>query len=202
MNLQEKINASISYTEYRQLIDQLLEKGLSTELDAVPESYAEYSALNVTRMNRLDKKTELTPAVLSAIGQVKEQYTWLTLTEGWCGDAAQNLPIFEKVAQASQHIELRLVLRHEHPELMDAYLTNGGKSIPKIIVIRKRDGEVVTTWGPRPAPVQEMMMEYKHDTSPDKPPYSELTKQVQLWYARDKTKTTQSELVGVLNAMS
>lgn len=193
--LQEKIAKSMSYAEYRELIATLVAEGKTTGPNQ-SEELAGYTALNAHRMKRLDKNTVLEPAVLDGLAAIERKQTWLVLTEGWCGDAAQNLPILAKMAEANPNVELRLVLRDDNLDLMDAYLTNGGRSIPKLIALDSESLAELGTWGPRPAPVQQMMMDYKAD--PNKPPYSEFNKTIQLWYARDKTRTAQGEFGALL----
>ena len=69
------------------------------------------------------------------MSQLKDNFTLLVLAEGWCGDAAQILPVINKIAEYSSLIDLKVVCRDENPELMDQFLTNGSKSIPKVIII-------------------------------------------------------------------
>jgi hypothetical protein len=134
----------------------------------------------------------------SAVQNLKGSYTWLVLTEAWCGDAAHSLPVMAKMAKLNPNVDLRLLLRDEHLELMDEHLTNGGRSIPKLVIIDNETNETVAEWGPRPAPVQQIMLDYKSDTGPDKLPYDEFNKKVQLWYSRDKNATTQAEFTTLL----
>src|SRR5690349_7850356 len=95
----------ICYDEYRRLINALIMIGKSTaKKDS--ENLLEYSKLNVTRMNRLDKTIELIPELEELVEKIDAPQTWLTLTEGWCGDAAQIVPVFEKIAQLNSNIDL------------------------------------------------------------------------------------------------
>ena len=127
--LQEKIANAMSYAVYRDLMATLAEEGKTTGPNQ-SEEMAGYTSLNEHRMKRLDKRVELQQPVLDGLAQINRKQTWLVLTEAWCGDAAQNLPILAKMAEANPNVELRLVLRDENLDLMDAYLTNGGRSIP------------------------------------------------------------------------
>ncbi len=117
------------------------------------------------------------------------------LTEAWCGDAAQIIPLMAKVADASPLITLKLLLRDEYPEVIDAYLTNGSRSIPKLICLTE-DLKEVGTWGPRPAEAQQLMNDFKQQ-HPDED-YQALAKEMQLWYARDRTRAIQKEFVKLL----
>ncbi|ANU16557.1 thioredoxin family protein [Planococcus maritimus] len=94
------------------------------------------------------------------IDKLKQQrVNILAITEDWCGDAMMVNPILRKLAEAGD-LEVRCVYRDDNPELMDRYLTNGGKSIPKYIFLSE-SGEVMGSWGPRSPKVQQMVDEKK-----------------------------------------
>ena len=190
---EEVISGGLSYEEYR---EELKRRIAHPEGDSYSESLMEYTVLNDKRMDRLDKTIELDSELVEQLSSVNDKMTWVVLTEGWCGDAAQNIPAIAKMAEQSEHIELKLIYRDEHPDVMDAYLTNGGKSIPKLVCLNE-DLDVLWTWGPRPAPVQERMMEHKANPTGS---YEELAKELHLWYAKDKTSTIQNEFKHLLNS--
>ncbi len=199
----EVVNHSMTYEAYRRLTDELLAQGKTTGGNH-SEVMVHYTQLNVVRMNRLDKTARLLENVKAQLQYINRPMIWLTLTEAWCGDAAQAIPVLQKMADASDHIELRLILRDEHPDIMNAFLTNGGRSIPKVILLDARTLEVLGAWGPRPAEVQEMVMaaraglEVLTDKEAKKKRYQELTAAAQKWYARDKTKSIQEEFMAVV----
>src|SRR5690625_5517006 len=85
-------------------------------------------------MLRWEKRFKLDSAQEEAIKEFDQNLIWLVISEGWCGDAAHALPIINKLAEANEKINLLIVLREENLELMDAFLTNEGVSIHKIIV--------------------------------------------------------------------
>ena len=116
--------------------------------------------LNDRRMKRLDKTIKISEETIQEFQKVKQPQTWLVLTEGWCGDAAQNLPILDKIASDTANIDLKIVLRDENLDLMDLFLTNGGRSIPKLIALDK-DNNVLDFWGPRPTIATKMVADYK-----------------------------------------
>lgn len=185
----------MTYEEYRRLIDALIMVGRST---AHHESanLLEYSKLNVARMNRLDKTIELLPALQQVVQQVTAPQTWLVLTEGWCGDAAQIIPVLHKIALLNPNISLRLLLRDEHPDLMDAYLTQGrSRSIPKLIVLNDQSEELFT-FGPRPTVLQELFYHMKANAMSN----DAIKEEIHRWYAQDKTVSTQQELLQLLQA--
>ncbi|MCB0561388.1 MAG: thioredoxin family protein [Lewinellaceae bacterium] len=196
----EVIGRSMTYDAYRQLTDELLAQGKTTG-ENHSEAMIHYTQLNVARMNRLDKTTRLLEATREQLQHVNRPMIWLTLTEAWCGDAAQIIPVLQKIAEASELVELRLILRDEHPEIMNAFLTNGGRSIPKVILLDAQTLDVLGSWGPRPAVVQEMVMaaradmEALTDKEAKKERYQELTAAAQKWYAKDKTQSIQEEFL-------
>lgn len=81
----------------------------------------------------------------------------LAITEDWCGDAMLNNPIIRKVAEAAG-VEVRTVLRDEDTDLIDRYLTNGGRAIPLYLILNE-SGEVIAKWGPRAPELQKYVMD-------------------------------------------
>jgi hypothetical protein len=192
-----RLATAYSYAAYRQLIDKLLAEGRTTG-PKQSEALTHYTRLNVQRMERLDKTTRLLPELAEAAAQVPGQYEWLILTEGWCGDAAQIVPVLEAVAQASGgRIRTHYMLRDEHPDLMDRYLTRGGRAIPKLLVLDAERLHEVAQWGPRPAEAQTLYWELKDQQLP----YEELAIALHTWYAKDKTRRTQQELLALLRGL-
>src|SRR4051812_34707057 len=99
------IAKAISYDEYRRMIDAFIMIGKSTaKKDS--DNLLEYSKLNVVRMNRLDKTIEVIPELKQVVEQIDKTETWVILTEGWCGDAAQTIPVFDKLAKLNSNIQL------------------------------------------------------------------------------------------------
>lgn len=190
----------MTYTAYRQLTDELLAQNKTTGLNQ-SEALLHYTKLNVTRMNRLDKTTVLTADTLEKLADITEPQIWLVLTEAWCGDAAQVVPVMNKLAEANPNIILRFILRDENPAVMDAFLTNGTRSIPKLIAINPDTLEVFATWGPRPQVLQDILMPQLQEIKQIQDP--ELRKQrmdewktlAQSWYNKDKTQNTQADLL-------
>jgi len=186
---------SHSYVEYRKLVTDLLSEGKSTGSQQ-SESLTNYSKLNEARMNRLEKTIIISEDVISKLQHLNNHYIWLVISEGWCGDAAQILPILNKMALASnKKIDLRIVLRDENDELMNQYLTNGGRAIPKIIVICKEAGIVRADWGPRPKGATELMNNHKRDVGAID---EKIKTDLQLWYLADKGISVQQELVEIM----
>ena len=191
--IQNSLEKALSYNEYRDLVSDLLSQGKSTGPNQ-SDDLLNYSKLNDKRMKRLDKTVKLTKETLAKIKDVKEPQTWLVLTEGWCGDAAQNLPVINKIAEENPNINLKLVLRDENLELMDEFLTNGGRSIPKLIALNQ-ENEVINTWGPRPTTATKMVVDYKEKHgSLD----ADFKTDLQVWYNKNKGENTQEDIVSML----
>lgn len=189
--------AAYTYTTYRQLIDSLLAEGKTTGPEQSAE-LTEYTALNVQRMQRLDKTVKLEPALVAAATGLQGQYIWLIITEGWCGDAAQLVPVMEAIAQASQgHLTTRYVLRDEHPALIDQYLTGNSRAIPKLVVLDPSTLTEITHWGPRPALAQELVQRLKAEGAS----HDDLSRELHTWYAHDRTQTTQAELLALVQSL-
>ena len=183
----------LTYNQYFELTEQLVNDGRTTGLDQ-SEAMVEYTKLNLHRMNRLNKTISIGAELSEKLRNMTCPIHWALLTETWCGDAAQNVPILAKMAELAPSIELRLLLRDEHLDIMDKFLTNGGRAIPKLIIL-DASMNVIGTWGPRPKEVQDMVMENKRTGGM---PYSEFAKAVQKWYAQDKGVFLQKEMEEVL----
>jgi hypothetical protein len=187
---------SITYNEYRNTIDALLKEGKSTGNEQ-SEALTHYSELNVTRMNRLDKTIKITPEFTQQLQQCQNNYIWLVISEGWCGDAAQLVPVFHKMAELSPRIELKIALRDDNDDLMHLFLTNGSRSIPKLIIIDKNTLEVLGDFGPRPEGAKQLILDYKAEHGV----VDETAKtNLQLWYLHDKGLSTQQEVMEVMRA--
>jgi hypothetical protein len=184
-----------SYAEYRKLIVDLLQEDKVTGIEQ-SEDLLNYSALNETRMHRLDKTIAISDENIVLLQSLKNNYIWLVLSEGWCGDAAQILPVLNKMALASSgKIELKIVLRDENEELMNLFLTNGSKSVPKLIVLEKASLNVEANWGPRPLGAVHLIQDYKEKHGR----IDETVKtDLQLWYLHDKGISTQNEIMNLM----
>jgi thioredoxin-like negative regulator of GroEL len=184
-----------SYAEYRKLIVDLLQEDKVTGIEQ-SEDLLNYSALNETRMHRLDKTIAISDENIVLLQSLKNNYIWLVLSEGWCGDAAQILPVLNKMALASSgKIELKIVLRDENEELMNLFLTNGSKSVPKLIVLEKASLNVEANWGPRPLGAVHLIQDYKEKHGK----IDETVKtDLQLWYLNDKGISTQNEIMNLM----
>ncbi|WP_456463073.1 thioredoxin family protein [Lutibacter sp.] len=191
----ESLKKGVPYTSYRTLIKKLLIQKKSTGKTQT-EVFLNFSILNDRRMDRLDKTLKVSSETLKSMSSLKKKFTFLVIAEGWCGDAAQILPILNKIAETSTKVDLKIVLRDENPELMNQFLTNGNQSIPKIIII-DNNNNVINSWGPRPSIAAKMVLDYKEKNGSID---ADLKKNLQLWYNKDKGVNTQEEIIKLLKA--
>ena len=189
--IKQALENSFSYADYRKKVTNLIAEGKSTG-HTQSEDLLKYSELNETRMNRLQKTIEVTPETKSKLQNLDKKYIWLVLSEGWCGDAAQIVPVIHKMADVTDKVELKIALRDDNDALMQHFLTNGGKAIPKLIVLDAETLDVVLDWGPRPHGAKQLILDYKatHGVV-DEPAKIELQK----WYLHDKGISIQNEIV-------
>jgi hypothetical protein len=187
------LEEAISYGRFVEMMDAYVEAG-ATSGPNQSDSMAHYTKMNRTRMRRLNKTTKLITEMKTALDKVNKPQIWLVLVEAWCGDVAQNIPVVQKMAEYNPNITMKLIYRDEHLDVMDAYLTNGGRSIPKLIMLDAENLNEMGQWGPRPAPVQAMVVEFK-ETGGE---YSKFSEKVQRWYNADGTETVQREFIKLL----
>jgi hypothetical protein len=195
------INSSVlaqamSYGSYMTLTEQLVEEGRTSGPNQ-SEPYVYYTKLNFQRMKRLNKTIEVPARIIELLKEKAANWTWVIITEPWCGDAAQCVPVLEKIAQTNSFVKTAYLLRDEHPEVMDAYLTNGGRSIPKLICL-DQDGKEVFPWGPRPAVIQEVMNRLKAEGITE---IATIVEEIQKAYNADHQAGVYEEMEAILAAL-
>lgn len=188
------VTNSKSYQEYRTIVTQLVEQN-STSGNDTSEAMVNYTMLNDRRMKRWDKTIKVSDEVIKRVSNFKGDITWLVLTESWCGDAAHVVPAINKIAELSDNIDLKLVFRDENEELMNQFLTNGSKSIPKLIMVDNLSDEVINTFGPRPSKATQLVNDFKAKHGTLTPEFKE---ELQHWYNIDKGQNTINDLLNLL----
>jgi hypothetical protein len=181
------LDKGVHYDRYRADLTEALEKEQDPKMK-------EYILLNQHRMNRVEKTYLPSEEVLKSLGTLNHKTFWLVITEPWCGDSAQNLPVFQKLADLSGgNIELSFLYRDENPVLMDAFLTKGSRSIPKLVQLDSHLN-VNGIWGPRPTIAQKLVAEWK--ANPETA--ADYSTHLHLWYAKDKQKSLEAEILKLL----
>ncbi|MFI5136095.1 MAG: thioredoxin family protein [Chitinophagales bacterium] len=191
--LRDHWNHSLPYNLYRDLIEELSVLGRTTGFEQTDEKVSNMK-LNIYRMNRVEKTFTLNSHLSNEILLQPRPLKWLVITEGWCGDSAQILPALEKIAEASNgRIEMKTILRDENPELMNAFLTSGTRSVPKLICMDD-SFHVLATWGPRPEYARKLVINLK--SNPQTAPI--FKEELHKWYAKDRSQTVEEEIAQML----
>lgn len=195
--IQQTLQNSFSYTEYRNLASELIAQGKSTGHEQ-SEDLLHYSELNEARMNRLEKTITIADEVKTKLENLDKNYIWLVLAESWCGDAAQILPVIYKMSEASEKITLKIALRDDNDTLMQEFLTNGGRAIPKLIILDATTLEIIADWGPRPHGAKQLILDYKAT-------YGIVDENakiaLQKWYLLDKGREIQNEIIALFESV-
>jgi hypothetical protein len=184
--------------DYRQYADYVrnLVRSKQTSGATQTEELVYYTLLNHQRMRRWEKKIALNDVQKKLLENLSAPQIWLVLTESWCGDAAPVLPALQAFAGATPFLELRIAFRDQHPELMDRFLTDSARSIPKLLVLNpEKDLRLESTWGPRPEVARNMVLDYKqrHGKLDD-----EFRETLQKWYNKDRGRSIMTELTALL----
>ena len=160
--IKNSLPKALSYDAFKNLMDSLLLQGKTTG-DDQSEFMVSLTKLNRQRIKRIDNTLEFAEEDLLPFKQISKGQLWLVISEAWCADAAQIVPVLSKIAESNPLIDLKIVLRDENPDLMNQYLTNGGKAIPILIIADAQSLEVLHVWGPRPKVATQMVETYKKE---------------------------------------
>lgn len=184
----------MNFQEYRDYFKSIVEKSSAdNEPPYNNPDYYDYTKLNWSRMNRWLKTGKLSKELSEIIKKIEKPQSWIVITEPWCGDAAHNVPFIEMAARENPLVSVSYQLRDTEPFLIEQYLTNGTKSIPKLIV-RDAGGNDLATWGPRPQDCQLLYAQL----SKEKAPFEKVKIELQNWYNVNKGISIQKELGSVL----
>lgn len=188
-------DTSISYKGYVNTIFKMVQEKSTSGADQSDERI-ELTKLNMHRMKRINEAT-----LDLAVTNLKKPVGVLIITEAWCGDSAQNVPWLEHYLNScNPTIESYYFFRDEHPELMNLFLTNGSRSIPKYVFFNKENGEVLATWGPRPTEIKNWLADFR-TTHP------EITKheweiELHKYYTKNKGEAMLTDLKEIISNFS
>lgn len=196
--MQQLLNTKFfSYAEYVDLVVDCATKGCTTGPEQSKQRI-EATKLNAHRMLRISKQTELDPKLIALVKGISKKWDWVIIAEVWCGDGAQNIPIIAKIAALNRNIDLKIILRDDNDDFMNAYTTEGSRAIPKLICFESGTKNEIGTWGPRPTVISAMVKEFKKNNPAVS--HDEFVKNVHLWYAKDKGASIQSDFYSLLNS--
>lgn len=191
---QQRPHKGLTFQEYFELHKkkvELIEQQNPQEIDGYNTNYIK---LNYHRTLRILKTYKVNEELCSLIKKISQPQLWLVLTEHWCGDSAQILPYISKIAECNQLIDLRILERDKNLDIMDLYLTNGTRSIPKLIAFDV-EGNELFTWGPRPKEAQELILNAKKEGKSKE----EFIEQLHLWYAKDGGQSIEKEFYEIIS---
>jgi hypothetical protein len=155
------------------------------------EEYLEGVERNRELWHGVYERVRLPDDVVSQAMTIAGGWHLVALSEDWCGDAVNTLPVIARLAEHAGW-DLRILSRDANPDLMEAHLTNGrSRSIP-VVIVYDEHFEEIGWWGPRPGEIQDWVLgEGLALPSPER------YKVVRGWYARDRGRTTLRELLEV-----
>lgn len=159
--------------------------------------YLNYTKLNWSRQHRWLKSGILNETLASLIESINKPQFWTIITEPWCGDASHSIPFIHRLSELNPLIKVDYQLRDAEPFLINQYLTNGAKSIPKLIIADANHNELAV-WGPRPVGCQALYDQLLKDHVP----MEEKKIALQQWYNADKGVSLQLELMAIFSRLS
>jgi len=191
------LDGGFSYSEFVDLTERLVQENRTTGANQ-SEEYLAYTRICLQRMIRWNKTSKVSEALELLLLQVNQPQVWLVITEAWCGDGAQSIPHLAKLADLNPLITLKIIFRDEHPDLMDAYLTNGNRSIPKLVAMTADLQQELFTWGPKPKYLLDLHAAFKQNSEGRS--YLDFLEEVHLWYAKNKQKDLESEIYPLISS--
>lgn len=182
----------MDFLAYQQLFQDILD-GPNPPAPYDNPDYLNYTRLNWSRQQRWLKIGVLNEELVAVIKNIKKQQFWTVITEPWCGDAAHSLPFIHRLSELNPLIKVNYQLRDTAPFLIDQYLSNGKKTIPKLIIADQEKHDLAV-WGSRPAACQLLYNRLLEEHVEMQQKKIELQK----WYNEDKGVSLQNELLAIL----
>lgn len=188
-----RLHKALSYQQYMERTKVKVLTSDASQFDEAVLQRFEFSRLNLQRSLRVEKLYSVSSGLKSITSSLPQDHLWVVITEDWCGDSAQNLPYIAKIAATTPRIELAILLRDENLDIIDEYLTNGTRSIPKLIGLDRSWNELYR-WGPRPRALQDLFLRLKSEGMQKEKIYENL----QAWYNRDHGRELEREFSEIL----
>jgi hypothetical protein len=192
----EVLDSAMSYQEFFNMVHTMAEEEKTTGEQI--EGHVLATKMNAHRMKRVQKMTILDEAMTTKLKNYGPNLKFLVIAESWCGDALQNIPVMAKMAHACNCVDIKVIMRDKHLDIMDQFLTNGSRSIP-IMILLDENHNVLGKWGPRPEVIQVQVMKNKETQQLTK---SEMNVKIQRWYSKDKGLSLQAEIIEMLETAS
>lgn len=195
----------MSYEAYLAHLESIVAQSHHISIHLVEDS-THAIRMNLIKMERLDKAARIMANTRFFMNGFKKDLIWLVLTHPRSEDAAQALPILNKMASLCPSIQLKIAL----PEAIEqdqklAKISQLG--FPKLIIAQAGESKILGTWGPRVVELEALIKEREEDLS--KIEAGEMLElaarqwgtRIQRWYAKDKTYSIQKELLEILKAL-
>ncbi len=195
--LDKRPHTGLTYNQYLDILKEKIDYTDISTLDAEQLDKHEKRKLNYQRSSRISKTYSVNEELNNIIRDVEIPQIWMVLSEDWCGDSSQNIPYLAKIAECNTNIELRILLRDENLDIMDLYLTDGNKSIPKLVAFNN-DGNELFTWGPRPYEAQQLVDKAKAEGKPKE----QFLQELHLWYGKNRGKNLESEILNIVKTIN
>lgn len=181
---------SLSIEEYETIINEAV---LYRDTSHYEEKMHTYILNNNEIRQNIESNLKITKKFFNQIIRWDNIHLGL-ITEAWCLDACIILPLLRAIHTANPNIGIQIYLRDSNEELMNAYLTNGSKSIP--IVFGYDDREELFRWGPRSAKAKQLLEPIAHEA------YSVKYAALSQFYRSDLTLDIQEEWIDIFRNMS
>ena len=192
--LNSRFHEGLTYEDYFSGFKAKAELVDFSSFTADEHEHLKMAKLNFQRSSRIHKTFTASEELKEVISQITEPQIWVVISEDWCGDSAQNIPYIAELAKLNPLIELKIFPRDANPDIIDLYLTNGTRSIPKLVAFDS-DGNELFQWGPRPNQAVELIAKLKSEGKTKE----EFLEQLHLWYGRNKGKDLLNELLELIS---
>ncbi|MGB1247483.1 MAG: thioredoxin family protein [Chitinophagales bacterium] len=190
---QEILDKAMTFDDFQQYtLDIIDKKNIVAPYDN--PDYLSFTVANHRRIDKILKDIQLSKKLYNELNDDVKKWTWIVFDEPWCSDASFSVPVLYAMSLASGgEIDFKIYLRDTHPEIMEHYLTDNGKAIPKLVCLDENMNEL-GTWGPRPAELQKLAIELKQRNA-------DLTEKIKTsfgWYRKDKGESLQAEFIDLI----
>ena len=193
MTLLDYIKKGYSFDQYLERIEDELEEQI--ELDD-PKELVPLFAMNLKQSRDIRKNFRYNPGMEKKAKSYNADLKILVISEGWCEDAAQIVPIVDRLAETIG-VELKIVLRDENLALMEEYHTDGSFSVPMVIGVTP-EGEEAFRFGPRPAKAMVFTNRFKKD--PDKYSKDDFIEDLDRFYLENHGQDIITEILELVEA--
>jgi len=147
-------------------------------------AYVDTAQKNVDFWRAVFRTAVIPIDLLHRAKRLKTRWHLLVLSEDWCGDAVNTVPVVARFVEDVSVLDARVLSRDKNPDLMSHHLTSRTRSIPVVVAL---DDAFAARgwWGPRPSKLQRWVR-----SDGLLLPKDERYRRTRAWYARDRGRTT------------